>query len=138
MAQAIAQKQATEARLVTQFEFDSAGTHAHHMGERPDPRAQAALIRHGYDAGHIRSRKVTAQDFLDFDLILAMDAHNLNELQRLCPLENQHKLRLFLSFAEGLGDADVPDPYYGNAQGFERVLELCEAGAKGLLRHYNP
>ena len=135
MAHAIAHKLAAEAGLLERLEFDSAGTHAHHLGERPDPRAQAALIRHGYNAGSIRSRKVTSHDFHYFDLILAMDRHNLTELQRQCPVEHQNKLRLFLSFAESLDESIVPDPYYGNAQGFERVIELCEAGASGLLRH---
>jgi protein-tyrosine phosphatase len=74
------------------------------------------------------------QDFQHFDLILAMDASNAADLRRLCPPEHVGKIRLLLEFAEGLSETEVPDPYYGNAEGFERVLDLCEAGIRGLLR----
>jgi protein-tyrosine phosphatase len=77
-------------------------------------------------------------DFQNFDLILAMDADNLQELKRLCPSELQYKLGLLLDFAEGLAEKEVPDPYYGNEQGFERVLDLCEAGCKGWVKHLTP
>lgn len=138
MAQAVAEKLTADARLSRQLTFDSAGTHAPRLGERPDPRAAATLLRHGYSAGHIRSRRIAPHDFQGFDLILAMDATNLADLRRLCPPAHLHKLRLFLDFAPGLNTADVPDPYYGNAAGFERVLDLCEAGAKGLITRYAP
>ena len=114
---------------------DSAGTHTAPVAERLDPRARAALVRHGYEAGHRCSRQVSLQDFRNFDLILAMDSHNLADLQRLCPLEHLHKLRFFLSFSTALSEAVVPDPYYGSAQGFDNVIRLCEAGARGLLMH---
>ena len=77
-------------------------------------------------------------DFDRFNLILAMDKKNLQSLQALCPAPHQHKLRLFLDYASEIEDEEIPDPYYGSAQGFERVLDLCEAGAMGListLRH---
>ena len=64
-----------------------------------------------------------------------MDSRNLADVQRLCPQEHRHKLRLFMSFTPGLSEAGVPDPYYGNAQGFDNVIRLCEAGARGLLMH---
>lgn len=113
--------------------FDSAGTHAGHVGERPDPRALDALARRGYPPGKQRSRQVALRDFEKFDLILAMDADNLQNLQRQCPPEYGHKLRLFMSFASTLVATDVPDPYYGGAAGFEPVLDMCEAGVSGLL-----
>ena len=134
MAQTIAQKLAADASLSRQLKFDSAGTHAARLGSRPDPRVEAALSRHGYAVGRIRSRKIAPQDFQHFDLILAMDASNLADLQRLCPPEHSSKLRLFLDFAEELNETEVPDPYYGNAEGFERVLHLCEAGARALIK----
>ncbi len=127
---------ATEARLFDSLEFDSAGTHAHHLGEKPDRRAEMVLSSRGYELVRTRSRRVSAKDFEVFDLILAMDTGNLTELRRLCPPSQLTKLRLLLSFAEGLNVTEIPDPYYGNAEGFERVLDLCEAGAKGLIRHY--
>ena len=136
MAQTVAQKLAQDAGLSQLLKIESAGTHAHHAGERPDPRAAAALASRNYKMGRIRSRRVVASDFLQFDLILPMDSGNLAELQRLCPPEHAGKLRLFLAFAEGLDETDVPDPYYGNAAGFARVLDLCEAGGRGLIRSY--
>lgn len=135
MAQTVVQKLAQDAGLSQQLKIESAGTHAHHAGERPDPRAQAALASRNYKMGRIRSRRVVASDYQRFDLILAMDSDNLSELQSHCPPEHGGKLRLFLAFAEGLAETDVPDPYYGNAAGFARVLDLCEAGGRGLIKH---
>ena len=136
MAHAILQKLTIDEQRVSRLKVDSVGTHTHPSGDRPDPRARAMLARHGFNAGSFRSRKICMQDFQNFDLILAMDHQNLLELKRLCPLEHQHKLHLFLSFAAGLDEVVVPDPYYGNEMGFERVFELCLAGAKGLRQHY--
>ena len=136
MACSVVQKLAADAGLSHQLKFDSAGTHAHHLGEKPDRRAEFALSHRGYELIRTRSRRVSAKDFEDFDLILAMDASNLTELRRLCPPSHLAKLRLLLDFAEGLKVTEIPDPYYGNAEGFERVLDLCEAGARGLIKHY--
>ncbi len=136
MAQTVLQKLAQDAGLSQQLKIESAGTHAHHAGERPDPRAAAALASRNYKMGRIRSRRVVASDFPQFDLLLAMDSDNLAELQRHCPPKHAGKLRLFLAFAEGLSETDVPDPYYGNAEGFEHVLDLCEAGGRGLIKRY--
>lgn len=136
MAQAVAQKMAFEARLTPLLAFDSAGTHADHQGERTDPRAQAVLLHAGYDASRIRSRRITLQDFQDFDLILALDSSNLLALQKMCPSSEFQRLSLFLTLAVSIDDTEVPDPYYGNMAGFERVLRLCETGAKGFFRHY--
>lgn len=126
-------------RLSQVFEVDSAGTYGGHKGEKPDPRAmQVAKVR-GY--GQIaleRARRVTADDFERFDLILAMDRDNLMNLQQQCPVEHQHKLHLFLEYAGVPGESEVPDPYYGNAAGFERVMQLCEAGAQGVLDRLAP
>jgi protein-tyrosine phosphatase len=137
MAQTVGQKLANEAGLAQQLKFDSAGTHAHHSGERPDPRAEAALLRSGYEMGRIRSKRLVVSDFQNFDLILAMDSDNLAEMKRICPPEQLHKIRLLLEFASGLSETEVPDPYYGNEQGFERVLGLCEVGCKGLVNHFS-
>ena len=137
MAQTVARKLANDAKLSQQLKFDSAGTHAHPAGERPDPRAVAAMSRRGYDAGRTRSRKITQADFRNFDLILAMDLANLAALQRLCPAEHLAKLKLYLEFCCEAGSdtgCEVPDPYFGNTDGFEKVLDLCEAGALGLVR----
>ncbi|MBA3058905.1 MAG: low molecular weight phosphotyrosine protein phosphatase [Gammaproteobacteria bacterium] len=135
MARAIACKLAAAAALAPAFEVDSAGTHADPLGERPDPRAVLTLARHGYDMGRARSRRIVEQDFQAFDLILAMDHPNLAELRRLCPAQYAYKLHLFLEFAQDIEELEVPDPYYGNQEGFEQVLVLCEAGISSLIQH---
>ncbi len=139
MARAVAEWTAAQAghevlNMADCLVFDSAGTHAHHIGDRIDPRAAAALLARGYPQVKGRSRRIADADFEKFDLILAMDRSNLESLQSVCPAPHLGKLRLFLDFADGVHGQDVPDPYYGNAQGFERVLDLCELGASGLIR----
>ncbi len=135
MAQIVTLQLAEQAGLGRNIQVDSAGTHAGRGSEPPDPRAKTVLAARGYAIGKIRSRQVGEQDFERYDLILAMDQANLNDLRSLCPNEYTHKLRLFLEFAPELELREVPDPYYSNLQGFERVLELCEAGARGLVEH---
>lgn len=114
---------------------DSAGTHAYHVGEPPDRRSCAAALKRGIDLSHLRARKVLPEDFEDFDLVLGMDRSHVSILRRLCPPGREDRLRLFLDFAPELGVKDVPDPYYGAGDGFERVLDLIEVGAQGVLAH---
>ncbi|OGB09770.1 MAG: hypothetical protein A3E79_14860 [Burkholderiales bacterium RIFCSPHIGHO2_12_FULL_61_11] len=134
MARAVARQLAQQAGRSQEFEFDSAGTLALHTGERADPRAIATLLSRNYEPGNTSVRRVNDQDFENFDLILAMDQTNLAALQRLCPPQHLAKLHLLLKFAPSAGVDEVPDPYYGNLAGFERVLDLCEAGARGLIK----
>lgn len=134
MAQAVAEQLAREAGRSQEFVFDSAGTLAQHAGERPDPRAITVLLSRDFEPGNMRARRVNDHDFERFDLILAMDQTNLAELQRLCPPQHLGKLHLLLEFAPAAGVDEVPDPYYGDLAGFERVLDLCEAGARGLIK----
>lgn len=135
MACTVARHLAASDGRAAEFDFDSAGTHAYHVGQRMDERASTLLTQRNYPVTKRRSRQVGPGDFERFDLILAMDNDNLETLRRLCPTPQQHKLRLFLSFSPELETREVPDPYYGNLAGFERVLALCEAGARGLLSH---
>lgn len=113
---------------------DSAGTHDYHVGEPPDRRAAAHARERGYDISGLRARQVAPEDFERFDLLLAMDRGHLARLRQLSPQAQRHKLRLFLDFA-GLQEADVPDPYYGGAEGFEQVLDMIEAASRGLVVH---
>lgn len=115
------------------FEFDSAGTHGYHIGNPPDPRTVMAAAGRGFDLSGLRARQVNAYDFTRFDLVLAMDYGNLELLREACPEQHQGKLGLFLKYAEDRIEEEVPDPYYGGAEGFQQVLDLIEAGANGLL-----
>lgn len=114
--------------------IDSAGTHDYHIGDAPDARSQAAAARRGYDLSRLRARQVERDDFRKFDYVLAMDEANLELLRQQCPEASRGKLRLFLAFADKVELREVPDPYYGGAQGFEQVLDLVEHAARGLLR----
>jgi protein-tyrosine phosphatase len=121
-----------EAGLSDRIEIDSAGTHAYHTNEPADRRAQAAAERRGYSMSEIRARRVRDEDFEQFDLIIAMDRHNQSMLVDQADAEHHDKIRLFLEFSTAQED-EVPDPYYGGAAGFERVLDLVEEASRGLL-----
>lgn len=118
------------------IEIDSAGTGGWHVGNPPDPRAVAEAAARGIDISGLRARQVTVQDFHDFDHILAMDRSNLAALERMRPAGSKADLRLTLSDAEGLGETDVPDPYYDD--GFPKAYGLIEAAASGLLERLYP
>jgi protein-tyrosine phosphatase len=117
------------------IEVDSAGTAGYHIGDAPDVRTQQAALRRGYDMSALRARILEPQDFGRFDLILAMDRQNLAVLNRRAPAEVRSHIRLFLEFAPEAQVTEVPDPYYGGANGFEEVLDLVEAASRGLLEH---
>jgi protein-tyrosine phosphatase len=122
---------------------DSAGTHAYHVGEPPDVRAQQAAINRGIDMSDLTARRVYIDDFERHDYVLAMDRDNLRNLMHVCPPEYQSKVRLLLDYATDCDEDEVPDPYYGNKSGFDRVLNLVEQGSRGLLldileRHLKP
>ncbi len=115
-----------DAGMGAQVELDSAGTHGYHIGAPPDPRTQKAALKRGYDLSALRARMVVPEDFARFDLVLAMDAGHLHLLRRACPPEHRAKISLFM-------EGEVPDPYYGGAEDFEKVLELCETGARAWI-----
>ena len=115
------------------IQVESAGTHAYHIGEPPDPRSYAAARQRGVDISGHRGRQATFQDFHDFDYVIAMDSDNLRRLQALRPKGSRAELRLLLEYVPQAGALDVPDPYYGGTGGFERVLDLVEQGSRGLL-----
>ena len=113
------------------IEFDSAGTENYHIGEPPDHRSVRHAQARGYDLSSLRARQVHAEDFHSFDLILAADALNLSELRRRCPAELHGRLQLFL------GDIALPDPYYGESDDFEKVLDLVEERAVLLVSRWS-
>lgn len=114
---------------------DSAGTHSYHVGEPPDRRSAAAARKRGVELCDLRARKVTAADFDDFDLLLAMDRGHHQILREMCPKGREERVMLFMDFAPAWGIRDVPDPYYGGADGFEKVLDMIEEGSAALLAH---
>jgi protein-tyrosine phosphatase len=121
------------AGLAPAIEVDSAGTHDYHRGAPPDPRACRVALTRGYDLSGLRARPVGAADFRHFDLILAMDRGHLAWLQRRRPADARARLSMFLGNGADSASAEVPDPYYGGEADFVRVLDLVEAGARGLL-----
>jgi protein-tyrosine phosphatase len=111
---------------------DSAGTAGYHHGAAPDKRSQDVASARGYNLSKLKCRKVSETDFEKFDYIIAMDRANVSDLKRKCPSEYEHKIQLFLDYANSEFD-EVPDPYYGGKQGFELVLDLIEEASDGLL-----
>jgi len=122
-------------RLDDRIHVDSAGTGSWHVGSPPDPRAIQAARKRGYDLTALRARQVEVADFSRYGWILAMDEANLRALEAMRPPDFKGHLGLLLDFAPGAGMREVPDPYYGGREGFDRVLDLAEASAKGLVRH---
>lgn len=135
-AEATMRELVREAGLEQEIELDSAGTGSWHVGSAPDERATAAAAGRGI-ALEGAARRARAEDFDDFDLILAMDGSNLSDLRDLAGSDQQRaKVRLLREFdpdSAGSGDLDVPDPYYGEGDGFERVLDHVQAACVGLL-----
>lgn len=114
-------------------EIDSAGTHAYHVGEQPDRRAQNTAEKRGIDLTFITARRVSETDFEYFDYILAMDRDNYSNLTHDCPSEYADKIKLFLDYAPEHPLDEVPDPYYGGIKGFENVFDMVEVASQGLL-----
>lgn len=131
-AEGVFRHHVTEAGLSDTIIIDSAGTHAYHVGHAPDRRASAAAERRGISLGDIRARRVSDEDFERFDYIIAMDLDNVERLKDEAPPKHHRKVKLFLEFSPGK-EREVPDPYYGGASGFERVLDLVEEASRGLL-----
>jgi protein-tyrosine phosphatase len=132
-AEGVTRTLAERSGVAAGFEFDSAGTHGYHIGKAPDARAAKAAASRGYDLSSLKARQVEETDFVRFDRILAMDRDNLELLRQACPPAHLGKLGLFLEFASSQDEEEVPDPYYGGPEGFERVLDLIEDAALGLL-----
>ncbi len=133
-AEAIFRKLAADAGMAEAVVADSAGTHGYHVGEPPDTRAQKAAAKRGYDLSGLRARRIEDADFRRFDLLLAMDQDHYAILSRMAGPSARHELKLMMSYAQRFKERDVPDPYYGGPQGFERVLDLLEDAASGLLK----
>ncbi len=134
-AEAVFRQYVERAGLAEQIVIDSAGTHDYHIGAPPDSRTQRAAQQRGFEMSDLRGRQVEAADFSRFDYVLAMDRANLAILNRLMPKDSKTKAHLFLEYAHHHREREVPDPYYGGEDGFERVLDMVEDAAAGLLQH---
>ena len=137
-AEGVFRKLVEDAGLADRIEVDSAGTHAYHVGDPPDPRSQAAAAARGYDLSALRGRQLSEYDAERFDYVIVMDRGNFNRVRRLFggaePSDGQRaQVRLFMDFAIDRPEVEVPDPYVGGAEGFELVLDMIEAAAAGLL-----
>jgi len=135
-AEGVLRARLARAGLGSRVRVDSAGTHGYHVGDPPDARARKHALARGVDLGSLRARAVQEADFDQFQLILAMDDDNLGELERMRPSAHPNQPRLLLSFASRFaGQREVPDPYYGGPEGFERVLDLVEDACDGVVEH---
>ena len=138
-AEAVFRRFVADAHLSEKVVVDSAGTAAYHVGEQADARARSAGKRRGYDLNG-RARQFARADFDRFDYVLAMDQDNLRALLKLAPSDAaKAKVRLLRSFdATATTGAEVPDPYYGGARGFDEVIDICERACRGLLETITP
>ena len=113
----------------------SAGTHGYHLGSTPDKRSSSTALSRGYDLSSIRSQRIEQKHFMVFDYLLPMDKENFSYLKALKPVDAKATLKLFMEYSKKYEEKEVPDPYYGGNKGFERVLDMIEDAADGLLEH---
>ena len=132
-AEAVMRHHAIELGVQDRFEFDSAGTSSYHIGEPADRRMRLAAQRRGIEITSL-ARMVSLRDFENFDLILAMDRNNFQELSRLRPHSN--RLGMLSDYLDHSWPRDVPDPYYGADDGFETVLDMLQAASPNLISHF--
>jgi len=133
IAEVVMRSLLVERGLSDRVQLTSAGTGDWHIGECADERAVAVLARHGYDGTQHRAKQFTREAFAACDLVVAMDSANMSALRRLAPNGDGDKLRLLREFDPEATDTDVPDPYYGGAEGFDDVLAMVEAACAGLI-----
>lgn len=119
------------------IDIDSAGTAAYHVGKQPDMRSMAVARERGIDMSDLRARQVNFGDLIEYDYILAMDEANYADLLEMALPEHRPKIRLFLDFATDYKEREVPDPYYGGANGFHHVFDLVQNASEGLLSEIN-
>mgnify|MGYP006163817645 CR=1 FL=1 len=132
-AHGVLEKMIQNKELGKYIEVDSAGTSTYHLGDHPDPRSIAAAQRRGYSLEKQVARQVSANDYRDFDYILAMDTDNLQHLENAAPADSRARVQLLLNYSEG-ATGSVPDPYLGGGQeGFEKVVDLVEDACQRLL-----
>jgi len=133
-AEEVIRQKVLKSGLAGRVQVGSAATHDLNAGEPIDYHAQKHAMRRGYELSSLRVRLLQPDDFERFDLILAMEENNLLTLRMRCPPQYQHKLDYFTAYCSKRVEQDVPDPYYGQADDFERVLDIAEDACEGLLQ----
>ncbi len=133
MAEGLLRHYLQQTELCDRVQVCSAGTQASQPGCRPDQRAQKVAALRGINLGKIRARRVTARDLVRSDFIFAMDESNMRALRQLCPPEHQDKLSFLLSYHVGQPLLEVPDPYFGSTEGFERVFQIIDEAMDDLI-----
>ncbi len=134
LAEGVLRKKLEEEGLLGRVRVDSAGLHGFHEGEPPDRRSIKAALARGYSLEGQLARKITQEDFYQFDLIIGMDFANKVALERVKPENSRAEIHLLLDFAENPAQREVPDPYYGGAKDFEHIINLIESGTEGLVK----
>lgn len=135
-AEAVLRHQAEQAGRKDEFTIDSAGTHGYHVGDPPDRRGIAAAKKRGVSMVGQKARQFEVADFKKFDHVIAMDRGHYNILARMSGAQEQVKLQMFADYCTRHDMEDVPDPYYGDEQGFEDVLDILEDGVEGILSQF--
>jgi len=133
LAEAAMRRLIAEEDRLDDFLLGSAGLSANHAGQSIDPRAIKVAAAHGMDLRGERSRQVTAADFKNFDLLLAMDVANRDALRAMAPRSTEQKAHLLLEFSSWIGESEIPDPYHGSLEDFEDAFDLIQLAARGLL-----
>ena len=133
IAQGVLEQLIRERGLKNRIRVDSAGTHVPRIGTRPDPRAIRAAEECGISIKRYRSRMLAPADYERCDYIVAMDQQNLGHMRRECPQEYSHKLSSVIDYLPGAALDEVPDPYFGNQEGFQRVVDLLQPACSGFL-----
>lgn len=132
-AEAVFRARLEAAEMSAEVMCDSAGTHGYHIGEAPDPRTISAAFSRGVDMANLLGRKISRQDYYDYDLILAMDAGHLELLKQGRPADARAEVALYLPYTGVTTATDVPDPYYDGLHAFEHVLDLIEEASDKLI-----
>lgn len=134
-AHGVFRKLVLDAGLEKVIEIDSAGTAAFHVGKGPDTRSTLVAKSRGIEMADLRARQVDLGDFYQYDYVLAMDEANFSNLKEMALPEHYDRIQLFLEYTNDFSEIEVPDPYYGGANGFDHVFNLVESASKGLLDH---
>ena len=134
-AEGIFSKMVENAQLSDKIKVDSCGTAAFNIGKSPDPRAMAAAARAGYDISQQIARQINDNDYAVNHYLIAMDRINLTNVKAWAPKDFQGDIELFMAYSQKSGNTQIPDPFYDNERQFDKVIQLLETSAVGLLEH---